>query len=129
MWQNGVHFVGGLAALRILAFLICCVAMGYGLFRPEPPPELFEDSDKFFHVVAFAGLAFVTRLAFPFAPAWLVWGLLYAQGPVLEYLQHFLRSTRMFSYGDIFANFCGVTLALVTWVVVNSVWRRWRAVV
>lgn len=110
--------------MRIIAFLICCAVMAYGMFRPEPPPDLFADSDKFFHVVAFAGLAFMTRLAFPFAPAWLVWGLLYVQGPVLEYLQHYLRSSRMFSYGDILANFCGVTLALLAWTAAASMWRR-----
>lgn len=112
--------------MRIVLFLACCVAMAYGLFRSEPPPDLFEDADKFFHVAAFAGLALVTRLAFPQAPAWLVWGLLYAQGPVLEYVQHFLRSTRIFSYGDILANFCGVTLALLAWTLVSRAWRRER---
>jgi hypothetical protein len=112
--------------LRIVLFLACCVAMAYGLFRSEPPPDLFEDADKFFHVAAFAGLALVTRLAFAQASAWLVWGLLYAQGPMLEYLQHFLRSTRIFSYGDILANFCGVTLALLAWTLVSRAWRRLR---
>lgn len=110
--------------MRIAAFILCCCVMAYGLFRPEPPPDLFDGSDKMFHLIAFGGLALITRIAFPAAPGWFLWGLLYAQAPLLEYLQHALRWSRAFSYGDILANVCGVTLALIAWGLLGLC-RRW----
>ena len=104
-------------------FLLCCAVLAYGLFRPQPPPYLFEDSDKFLHLIAFGGLALLSRLAFPRAPGWLLWGLLFVQAPLLEYIQHALQVSREFSYKDIFANLCGVSAALLAWSTSDAVRR------
>lgn len=98
--------------------------MAYGLFRPEPPPDLFPDSDKLLHLIGFGGLALVTRFTFPRAPAWRVWGLLFVQAPLSEFIQHQLQLSREFSYEDIFANLCGVTLAAIAWSLMSFARRR-----
>ncbi|SDI09219.1 hypothetical protein SAMN05216588_11169 [Pseudomonas flavescens] len=107
-----------------LLFLACCAVMAYGLFRPEPPPDLFEESDKFLHLAAFTGLALVSRIAFARTPGWLLWGLLYLQAPLLEWLQHSLQPHREFSHLDILANLCGISIALALWIAYDQVRRR-----
>ncbi|SHM92991.1 hypothetical protein [Phytopseudomonas punonensis] len=102
--------------MRKLLFLACCAGLAYGLFRPEPPPDLFEESDKLLHLIAFVGLALVTRIAFPSTPGLLLWPLLYIQAPLLEWLQHVLQPTREFSVMDVLANLCGISIALMLWV-------------
>lgn len=110
--------------MRKLMFLTCCAVLAYGLFRPEPPPDLFESSDKFLHLLAFAGLSLISRFAFPSMPGWLLWSLLYSQAPLLEWLQHTLQPTREFSQLDILANLCGVSIALVLWTLQSLVRKR-----
>lgn len=102
--------------VRKLLFLACCAVLAYGLFRPEPPPDLFDESDKFLHLIAFGGLSLVTRIAFPSTPGWLLWPLLYIQAPLLEWLQHVIQPVREFSPLDVLANLCGISLALVLWI-------------
>ena len=110
--------------MRKLLFLACCAVLAYGLFRPEPPPDLFEESDKFLHLIAFTGLALVSRIAFPAVPGWLLWGLLYAQAPLLEWLQHVLQPHREFSHQDILANLIGISIALLLWIAQGVLRRR-----
>ncbi|TBU95923.1 VanZ family protein [Phytopseudomonas dryadis] len=110
--------------MRKILFLACCAVLAYGLFRPEPPPDLFEQSDKFLHVLAFAGLALVSRIAFPRVSGWLLWSLLFVQAPLLEWLQHRLQETREFSHQDILANLCGIGLALLLWLLHGLLRRR-----
>lgn len=109
------------------AFFLFSLLLAYGLFRPEPPPDLFYESDKFFHVGAFGVLALLSRMAFPSVPGWLMWGLLIAQAPFLEWMQHELQASRDFDYEDIIANLCGVSGAFVVWCFRNVVWRRVEA--
>lgn len=99
-------------AWRMGLFLACCAAFVYGVFRPEPPPQLFEESDKAMHVLAFGALALSMRLAFARARSAWIWGPLLALAPLVEYLQHALQPARHFSLGDIHANLLGVGLAL-----------------
>lgn len=111
--------------MRKLLFLACCAILAYGLFRPEPPPDLFDQSDKFLHLIAFAGLSLVTRFAFPSAPGWLLWPLLYVQAPLLEWLQHVLQPTREFSLLDVLANLCGISIALLLWICQGLLRKRY----
>lgn len=90
--------------------------MLYGLFRPESPPELFEQSDKFLHLLAFGALALSSRLAFDRVAGWRLWGVLFALAPLLEWLQHVLQPVRQFSGEDMLANALGVLLALLAWL-------------
>jgi len=110
--------------VRKLLFLACCALLAYGLFRPEPPPDLFNESDKFLHLIAFGGLSLVTRFAFPSTPGWLLWPLLFIQAPLSEWLQHLLQPTREFSTMDVLANFCGIALALLFWVCQDLLRKR-----
>lgn len=110
--------------MRLLLFVACCAVFLYGMFRPESPPELFEQSDKALHLLAFGALALSSRLAFLRAPGWLLWGGLLALAPLLEWLQHYLQPGRQFSELDIAANLLGVVLAWLGWHGVRLVCRR-----
>lgn len=97
--------------MRLLLFAACCAALLYGLLRPESPPHLFQHSDKALHLLGFVALSLSTRLAFPRISGWLLWGGLLLLAPLLEWLQHWLQSSRHFSAQDIAANLLGVSLA------------------
>ena len=101
--------------MRLLLFVTCCSVFLYGLFRPESPPDLFEQSDKFLHLLAFGTLALTSRLAFAWMPGWLLWGGLLALAPLLEGLQKVMQPARQFGFEDILANVVGVLLALLGW--------------
>lgn len=102
--------------MRILIFLCCVTALCYGLFRKAPPPELFEQSDKLQHLVAFATVAFTGRWAFPRIPNEVFWTLALPLAPLLEWLQHQVQPvTRTFSLEDAAANLAGILLAGLVW--------------
>lgn len=113
--------------MRFGLFILCCALLGYGMFRPESPPELFEQSDKVMHLLAFGGLALSARLAFTRFSGLLLWPVLLLLAPVLEYSQHYFQPVREFSYGDMLANTLGVLLALLSWWVLCGLYRLWRA--
>lgn len=104
--------------IRYFLFLICLVILLYGILRPESPPNLFSDSDKFLHFIAFFGFSLVTRFAFCKKAIWLVWLVLFLSAPGLEYLQHDLQASREFSIGDIMGNLSGVITAFILWKLV-----------
>jgi len=105
-------------------FGVYCLALAYGLFRPQMPPDLFENSDKVEHLLAFAALALSARLAFTRFSPWLLWPLLAAMAPLLEWLQHLLQPVRNFSQVDAVANLSGIVLG---WLLFQGgVWlKRW----
>ena len=103
--------------MRLLLFGACCAVFLYGLFRPESPPQLFEQSDKALHLLAFGALALSSRLAFHRLPGWLLWSGLLALAPLLEWLQKFVQPARQFSELDIAANLLGVLLAWLAWYI------------
>lgn len=98
---------------RLAIFMLCLGAVMYGMFRPEPPPEVFTHSDKWGHVLAFLGLAVTGRLALHRWPTWIYWPMMLALAPLLEWLQGATRPLRWFSLGDAAANVAGVLLAMV----------------
>ncbi|WP_107851128.1 VanZ family protein [Oceanimonas marisflavi] len=106
--------------LRLVIFFMFLAALCYGLFRPAPPPDLFDDSDKYLHLVAFFCLGLSARFAFVRASGAWVWSALLASAPVLEYLQHYVQPHRTFSGLDALANAVGVLLALAGWWVIRS---------
>lgn len=110
--------------MRLLLFGACCAVFLYGLLRPESPPQLFEQSDKVLHLLAFAALALSSRLAFPRMPVWLLWGGLLALAPFLEWLQKAVQPARQFSELDIAANLLGVVLAWLGWQCLQALRRH-----
>jgi len=101
---------------RILLFLCVAALLCYGLLRSAPPPELFAQSDKLEHLLAFAALAFTCRAAFPHLGNERFWGLMLPLAPLLEWLQHLLQpASRHFSLGDAAANLAGMLLAALAW--------------
>jgi len=119
---------GWVRGWALWGFALCVAGVLYGVFRPEPPQELFAHSDKWGHVVAFGALALFARLAFPRVSALGVWLPLLALAPLLEVLQGALRPGRVFSLEDALANVIGVVLALAChwlWCRCLSGWQ-WR---
>ncbi|MBV6272970.1 hypothetical protein KVP09_08570 [Alcaligenaceae bacterium CGII-47] len=112
-----VHIASTIWQFRRPLFLGCLLVFCYGVFRPEPPPDLFQDSDKALHILAFAGLSFSARLGLDRAPAWLLWPALVVLAPLTEWLQHIVQPTREFSLGDIQANLAGIVLGSLTWMI------------
>ena len=112
-----------LKAQHIFAFLFVffTAALLYGVFRPEPPPELFAHSDKAGHVLIFFAVALSGRLAGISLPDWSYWPLWASLAMTLEYLQGMLRPLRIFSIEDAYANLTGVVAALVVWLVISRV--------
>ncbi|MER1968524.1 hypothetical protein [Castellaniella sp. GW247-6E4] len=102
---------------RLALFFACLAVFCYGVFRPESPPELFQESDKAMHVLAFLGLGLCGALAVHGRRgAWAVWPALVAAAPLVEWLQHVLQpATRDFSLGDILGNLAGAMLAAMVW--------------
>lgn len=98
-----------------LVFVLSCIAVAWGMFRPEPPAQVFSNSDKVAHLAAFFVLALSGRLAFPRLPEPAFWlGFLFlALG--LEYLQGAVRPLRLFSLADAGANALGTALAAAAW--------------
>jgi VanZ family protein len=103
-------------------FLVCGLVLMYGIFRPAPPPELFEQSDKFLHLLAFVALTLSGRAALSKVPALPFWSLFLMLGPALEVAQHWFQPGRVFSVEDAIANIAGSLLAAAFW----CLWRRWR---
>ncbi|SDR81784.1 VanZ family protein [Pseudomonas oryzae] len=112
--------------MRALPFLACLAVFLYGMFRPESPPELFEQSDKALHLLAFGALSLTSRLAFQRLPGWLLWSTLLALAPFLEWLQKYLQPARQFSELDIAANLAGVALAWLGWHGLAQLYRLLR---
>ncbi|MBV1790199.1 hypothetical protein KQ940_19260 [Marinobacterium sp. D7] len=100
-----------------LPFWCALAALLYGLLRPQSPPDLFYQSDKWLHLLAFAALAVCARVAFHFFSTGMLWGTLLLTAPGLELLQHLLQPHRTFSLYDALANLTGVILgAAMCWV-------------
>lgn len=113
--------------MRLLLFLVTAALLAYGLLRPESPPDLFKNSDKAIHLLAFGGFSLAARLAFLRAPAWLLWGALLLCAPLSEWLQYELQASRQFSWFDIYANLAGVILAALGWWILSTLYQRWQA--
>ena len=113
--------------MRFTLFIICTAILLYGLLRPESPPNLFDDSDKALHLLAFGGVSLSARIAFLRAPAWLLWGALLLCAPLSEWLQFKLQSSRQFSWLDISANLSGIILAAIGWWILSKLYTRWQA--
>lgn len=114
-------------ALRIFIFTISLAVLLYGLFRPESPPDLFNNSDKFMHVLGFGAVSLAARLAFIRTPAWLLWSILLLSALLSEWLQHLLQPHRQFSWLDIAANSLGVVLAALGCWLLSLCYKYWQA--
>jgi hypothetical protein len=104
-------------------FVFFMAALLYGVFRPEPPTQLFSNSDKVGHVLIFFAVTLSGRLAGISLPDWSYWPLWAGLAMMMEYLQDALWPTRIFSVGDAYANLAGVVAALVVWLVIRRVLR------
>ena len=108
---------------RKQGFLVGLVLLCYGLFRQQPPPELFTESDKVMHCLAFFMLGVAAWRACDRRRGWLGWPALVVLAPVSEWLQGYLLMTRNFSVADVQANLLGVAAAAVV-AGLSRLWLR-----
>ncbi len=113
--------------LFVFLFVFFMAALLYGVFRPEPPPQLFSNSDKLGHVLIFFAVPLSGRLAGISLPDWRYWPLWAGLAMMMEYLQGALQPTRIFSIEDAYANLAGVVGAFVVWLVIRRVLRNGRS--
>src|SRR5690606_13588114 len=108
---------------KVGLFGFCFAALVYAVFRPEPPPELFTNSDKLGHLVAFGLVALSATFAFPDSKIRVI-SLLLVMAPLMEVLQGMLNPARMASHEDALANVTGVLLAGVCYQLLQSAAER-----
>ena len=95
-----------------------------GIFRATPPQEIFQQSDKVAHLLAFAGLAFSGRLALANSRGYLYWPVMAVIATAMEYAQGWVQISRYTSVEDAIANVAGVALALLVYRVGRKVRGR-----
>lgn len=113
--------MNSLSAVARVVFVFSLMVVLYAIFRSQPPAEIFHESDKAGHILAFLALGISGRLGFPRLSEGLFWGALVVAAPLLEGLQPMLRPLRIFSVEDMLANLLGVLLA---WLIVRRIRRR-----
>ncbi|RTE65223.1 hypothetical protein EH243_13350 [Amphritea opalescens] len=105
--------------LRKILFGLCAAALLYGLFRQTPPPQLFNQSDKFGHLAGFAAMTLVGlwTVSRRFIPLFIASLLILACSA--EFIQQALLAHRHFSLYDMYANLTGIAIIFTPWLV----WR------
>ena len=98
--------------LFVYLFSGCAILIGWGILRATPPQQLFQESDKVAHFIAFAALSFTGRLAFKQANSYLYWSVMIVLAFSMEYLQGLLQASRYSSIEDALANAVGVFIVL-----------------
>ena len=103
---------------RYAFFFASFALLLWGIFRPTPPPDLFDSSDKVMHLIAFMGFGLISRFAFIHQPGIFIWLFLLLSTPLFEFLQHAFQPHRQFSEQDATANVIGVMIAWIIWTIV-----------
>jgi VanZ family protein len=110
--------------LFVFLFTASAILIGWGILRATPPQQLFEESDKVAHFIAFAALSFTGRLAFKQANSYIYWSVMIVLAFSMEYLQGMLQASRYSSIEDAIANAVGVFMVLVVFSFFHSYKNR-----
>lgn len=105
--------------LRSVIFSLCAAALLYGLFRQTPPPRLFDQSDKFGHLIGFATMTFIAIWTISRKHILLFIAGLFVLACSAEFIQEWLLPHRHFSIKDMYANLSGIVLIMLPWII----WR------
>lgn len=99
--------------VSIVIFIGCTIAASWGIFRSTPSPDIFYQSDKLLHAIAFAVIAFTGRMSMPMLSPILYWPIIAVITVSMEYVQGVLQITRISSLEDALANLVGVGVAFL----------------
>ena len=99
--------------LKYLIFVMSLLAIFYGLFRSDAPPELFKNSDLIGHFIAFLVLCISGFIALPARASYAFFCLLLVFSGIAENLQAALTPVRVFSLLDTQANIAGALLGVL----------------
>jgi hypothetical protein len=111
-WKSTLSQVFSLPMVRWGQWAVLWCVVLWGVFRSQPPPLLFNGSDKWQHVLAFGLLVWSAYLTG--AGCWfrrLVWPVI-VMALISEWLQAWWQPTRQMSVGDMYANLAGIGVAL-----------------
>lgn len=99
--------------MRPLFWLLACFSLVMALLPKPPSTPIDRFGDKFEHMLAFAVLTVVARLAWPRAPVWAAALLLSLYGAAIELLQRIPALHRDSDARDWLADTAAIALALV----------------
>lgn len=105
--------------IRWSLFIICSITVLYGMFKPEPPAEVFTHSDKAGHFIAFFTLSLSAKFAMTKLPWFWFASMFFTLSFFLEFLQSKLRPLRIFSLEDSYSNAFGVCLSILFLIVIK----------
>jgi len=108
----------------VYLFTASAILIGWGILRATPPQQLFQESDKVAHFIAFAALSFTGRLAFKQVNSYLYWSVMIVLAFSMEYLQGMLQASRYSSIEDAIANAVGVFIVLIAFGIFYSYKNR-----
>lgn len=111
--------------VALWGLLVAAAVVGWGLFSPTHSlPAWTHRHDKYWHALAFAGLALLTHGAFGEVSPVVLWLVLSTLGLLTEILQQWFAPGRAFSWGDALANTAGAAvgfqLSAPFWSVVRN---------
>ncbi|WP_299200249.1 VanZ family protein [uncultured Amphritea sp.] len=102
--------------LRKTIFSLCAAGLLYGLFRQTPPPQLFDQSDKFGHFAGFSAMTFAGIWALSRKIIQLFIVSLIVLACSAEFIQQWFLPHRHFSLYDMYANLTGIAIIFLPWL-------------
>lgn len=112
--------------IKVILLVLIILAVGYAIFRPEPPGMWFRHSDKVGHVLGLFSLTLIARWTLTSVSGMWFWPVMVILAGLLEYLQGVLRPLRVASIDDAYANLAGVALAFLIWGIGRFISARRR---
>lgn len=112
--------------IKVILLVLIILAVGYAIFRPEPPGMWFRHSDKVGHVLGLLSLTLIARWTLTSVSGVWFWPVMAILAGLLEYLQGVLRPLRVASIDDAYANLAGVALAFLVWGIGRFISARRR---
>lgn len=110
-----------LSSFAFILLIIFSAITCWGLFsKPNDLPSWTHKHDKIWHTLAFAGLAFLAKVAWISAAAWLIWLILTVIGLISEVIQEKIAVGRRFSWGDALANTLGAAFGVALSAVIGN---------
>lgn len=102
------------SAIALCLLVAALLVIGWGLFSPPRTlPAWTHRHDKLWHIIAFAGLAFLIQGVWPLVAIWWPGLWLCLAGLLTEVVQERYAPGRRFSWGDVAANTVGTVLGLL----------------
>lgn len=108
---------------RVLLFA-AIILIFFGSLSMGGTVKSINNADKVVHLVAYAGLAWLAIPSFSNTSIWKVFLILVCFGVGIEIAQSLMDFGRQGSLLDIYANAVGVSLGVLFWLIIASLWNK-----